>query len=492
MDRGGVRRVLDLLGDGDPDVQKGVVAYLGGLSMTEDTADDICRAWIKSESPHLEAVIRRQGRGNLDLLWQHWAKVRSVKLGAILREKGVPAGDEAIRILSLLKLGRSSDVPMDRGGMRKVFDLLGDTDPDVKKGVAVYAGMLPVTEEAADAIYGVWLKFGSPDLEAVIRSQDRKPSNPSLEALFLLLDNQVQKYLALENEQGERFQEAYALATESFRKRLNDVVLKSGNRRLADAYEKALAGRSDFSSDLFIKARTTAGDDPGLFEATKYMTLTGLLDLCKRWAENGWRPPEERQRKLVERAVAAYPRVGSPEIAADAPAPAGTSDLFVSLRKQNLGDREIIAGLDDPGPFVRMRSLYLGAMRNLLPAGRLERAVQGADWPERLAARLSQMGAASGKDHVEWVNTCAGSGELLTAPVNCTPDEYEYFGRILHATPATAGEFAGRYRALTEILHAFQSVHAAGRIVVGDDDSAQERGAVQMVDVEDAPGDVEF
>jgi hypothetical protein len=527
-DNGGIRKVLSLINDPDKNIKKGVIDYAMGLPRTDEASDHLYRTWIMLKSPMLGAVVRDQKRtlidpsletidillialekgyesevvSNLllsvkdpaktDHLWATWSKSRSEKLENVLKKKNAPASDETNRVLSLLKIGRTDDVPRDRGGMRKAFQLLGDRDKEVQKRVVDYASLLPRTEDAADEIYGAWLKFESEPLASVIRSQDQKPSNPSLEALFFLLENKVKEYLTLENERGERFQEAFAMAPESFREKLNNVVLKSGSRRLTDAYEKAMAARGDLSSDLVINARKTAGDDNGLFEAAKYMTLTGLLDLCKRWTDNKWRPTEPRYRALVERAVTAYTQVGDLNIATDTPAPEGTVDLFDAFQNDTLNDKQILEGLDDPDPFIRMRSVYLGVLRNLLPAGRLEKAAQSQDWPERLAAKLSHQVTTTEKDPVTWVNGCTGSGGLLTAPVNCTPEEYDYFGQILHKTPLTASGFAAKYRALTEILHAFQSVHAAGGIVAGDDDSAMEPEALQMTEVEDAPDDIEF
>ena len=433
----------------------------------------------------VEILLAQKEQERVNRLWQLWAQGRSPKLGEILKGKGVPAvGD--LQVLSLLKLNRLGELPMDRGSVRRVLALLGDPDPDVQQGVISYAGLLPMTEQSADDIFGAWLKFDSTPLAEVIGRQRCKPSNPSMEALFLLVTNQVPSYLALENEEGERFQEAYALATEPLRKRLNDVVLKSGHRQLADAYEKALAGKSDFNRDLLVRARTTAGDDAGLFEDTQYMTISGLLDLCKLWSENGWRPQDPRHCDLVERAIAAYPQVGSLEITVDAPVPPGTTDLFDSFRKQNLSDKEISAGLDATDPFTRMRSLYLGAQRDLLPPGRLAKAAQSEDWPERLVARLFKLDEGQGQDHVSWVNTCTGSGELLTAPVKCNPEEYDYFGRLLKATAKADSGIAGRYRALLEILQAFQSVHGGG-LEVGDDDGTDVIGAVEVTKFEEAP-----
>ncbi len=437
-------------------------------------------------------LLTREDQPAIDHLWRIWSAGRSQGLASVLSRKGAPSRNPALLELSHLKLGKITNLAQDRAGMRRVFALFTDPDPDVKRNLLTYAEGLPATEESADELYGVWLHHDADSLAQIIRRQGRRPSNPALDALFLLLDSRVEEYLALENERGELFQEAYIMAAEAQRLRLNDVVLQSGNRRLADAYEVAMSGRDDFSSDLVIKAKKTAEDDQGLFAATRYMTLPGLLDLCGRWAANGWRPAPARERDLVERAVAACARAGDVETAVDVSTPAGTQDLFDCWRGEQHSDQDLLAGLGHADPFVRMRSLYLGGLRNILPAGRLDQAAKSPDWPERMVVRLLQPSDTAGQDHVHWVNGTAGGGELLTAPVDCTPEDLEHFGQILYRIPEQASGFAGRYRALTQVLHAFQSIHAVGRIVVEDDDGAREQGDIQVGEMADAPADVDF
>ena len=319
-----------------------------------------------------------------------------------------------------------------------------------------------------------------------IRRCNHKPTNPAMEALFLLLHQQVEPYLALENEQGERFQEAYTLADEAMRQRLNEVVLLSGNPRLTQAYERALSGGSGFDLDLFLRALKTANNESGLLEASRHMTLPGLLDLCQRWSENGWRPGDPRTAALGERALAGFAQVGDLELRVEANTPPGTVDLFEYWRRQNPGDEELRAGLDQEDPFLRARSLYLGSLRGTLPEERMAQAARSDDWPERLVARLFRPELAEGPDHVHWVNVCGGSADLLTMPVACTPDQHSHVNRLIEQSRPGKGEDARRYQGLLTILHAFQACFADW-IEVSEDDSSDEQGAAVFSDLEEAP-----
>jgi len=63
-----------------------------------------------------EILLSVQDRAKLDRLWQLWAEGRSEKLGALLREKGVPAGDEALRILVWIEVRRAQLIVECRNG----------------------------------------------------------------------------------------------------------------------------------------------------------------------------------------------------------------------------------------------------------------------------------------------------------------------------------------------------------------------------------------
>lgn len=431
-------------------------------------------------------LLADQRQPQTDELWRLWAQSRSPKLGAVLKKKNMGAQDQELQRISLLKLNRPAEIGQDRASVRKALALLADPDPDVQQAVAVYAGLLPQDDDNGDEIYAAWLKHDSAPLAVQIRRRNHKPTNPGMEALFLLLDQQVEAYLALENEQGERFQEAYTLASEAMRQRLNGVVLHSGNARLTQAYEKALSGQSGFDLDLYLRALKTANNETGLLEASQHMTLPGLLDLCQRWSENGWRPEDARTAALVERALAGFAQVGDLELRVEATSPPGTVDLFDYWRRQYRQRREIANDLDQEDPFLRARSLYLHSRLGTLPPGRLEQAARSDDWPERLVARLFRPDLAQGTDHVHWVNVCGGSADLLTMPVNCNPEQHGHITRLLQQSQSGKGEAAQRYQGLLAILHAFQA-YFAGWIEVGEDDSSYEKGATVFSNFEEAP-----
>ncbi len=431
-------------------------------------------------------LLAEQRQDQVDELWRLWAQSRSSGLGSILRKKDLDARDPELQRLSLLKLNRPAEIGQDRASVRRTLALLGDPDPEVQQAVAAYGGLLQADDDNGDEIYAAWLKHDSAPLAEQIRRCNHKPTNPAMEALFLLLHQQVEPYLALENEQGERFQEAYTLADEAMRQRLNEVVLLSGNPRLTQAYERALSGGSGFDLDLFLRALKTANNESGLLEASRHMTLPGLLDLCQRWSENGWRPEDPRTAALVERALAGFAQVGDLELRVEANTPPGTVDLFEYWRRQNPGDEELRAGLDQEDPFLRARSLYLGSLRGTLPEERMAQAARSDDWPERLVARLFRPELAEGPDHVHWVNVCGGSADLLTMPVACTPDQHSHVNRLIEQSRPGKGEDARRYQGLLTILHAFQACFADW-IEVSEDDSSDEQGAAVFSDLEEAP-----
>ncbi len=450
-----------------------------------------------ARSEEIRKILLAENDGRkIDRLWQIWAKSGNKPLGDILGAKGLLPEDETVKTVALLKLGRVDGLQADRAGMKRVFDFIKDLDADVRAGVIRYAGGLPQTEDAADVVYGVWLRTGSDALMGVIGKRGLQPTSAALEALFYLVSGQVEKYSELKDREGQLFQEAYALASAAFRQKVNETVLKSGDSRLVDAYERALSHKDDFDREVYVGALKTAENEEGLFDAARFMELPGLLDLCRRWNASGWRPQDDRKRGVADRAVSALKRAGELRIESDTDGlPRGVTDLFTYWKKTPLDDRQTAAGLDSPDPFARMRSLYAGHLRGTLALERLAGAAKSADWPERLMARLiSPPSTDAGRepDHVEWVNACTATAEFVQAKAACTPEEFEYFGRVLKGLSQKAGGYGARLQPILEILNAFQSYYAASGITVAEDDSARERGAVQVSDMEDAPADEEF
>ncbi len=68
------------------------------------------------------------------------------------------------------------------------------------------------------------------------------------------------------------------------------------------AYRRALRA----SDEVDIEELKAVGDHDGLFEATRSLTMQGLLGVIEYWSEDGGRPSEPRRRETVDRAQEAF------------------------------------------------------------------------------------------------------------------------------------------------------------------------------------------
>ncbi|MCM8626293.1 hypothetical protein [Accumulibacter sp.] len=401
-------------------------------------------------------------------LWDAWARSPTAPVAAVLGRLGWP--------------------PSHAVDGRFARDVLGfatvDAAPQVRAAVAALARALPVADEATnDAIYGAWVRSQSADLEKLIAEQGRQPGSPALEALHALVTGRLERYAALDDEDGMLVVQAFAMAPEPFRERLARAVAASPDRRLKEAYRRALTGGSGVDAASSLDNLKRVGDEDGLFELARSLRLAEALDLCERWAASNARPSAPRQRAAVERALTAYRRLGDFKVEAGPELPEGLVDIFDWWRREKPGDAELRADLDAADPFRRARGLYLGHERGLVDATRLGAAARSEHWPERLIARLADTAlyAEKAEDHVLWVAACAGDGTLLNEPIGGTPEDY---ARNTERLGKARGAAAVRSQALLEILCALQGVFVSSGITVEKSGEATDRRAVE---IEDAP-----
>jgi hypothetical protein len=360
-------------------------------------------------------------------------------------------------------------------------------DPQVLQAVAAFARALPVADEAGnDAIYAAWVRAQSRELERLIAEQARQPATPAFEALCVLVGGDLAGYAALDDADGSLLAQAFAMAPEPLRVRLAQGVAASPDLGIKAAYRRAIAG-SAMDRARSLESLALVGDEDGLFEQARYLTLRETLDLCEHWSSTPARPAHPAQRAAVDRAVDAYRSLGAFQVEPGPELPEGMVDAFVHWRAARPSDSELRADLDAGDPFRKARGLYLGRERGLVGNERLAEAAESEHWPERLAARLLDVStpAAAGEDQVLWVKTCGGDSTLLHAPVGGSPEDYS---RHHAALEKTEGEATVRTKALLSILCAFQGVFVAGGITLDETGEAVDRRAVE---VEDA-GDLEF
>ena len=388
----------------------------------------------------------------------------------------------------LARLGWPPARPADVKTAREVLGVAAaDALPEVLRAVVVFVRSLPVTDEALnDAIYAAWVRSQSEDLERLIAEQGRQPGSPALEALHALATGRIERYAALRDEDGSLLAQAFAMAPQPFKERIARAVAGSPDRRLKEAYRRALlgGGLDDAQSVASLKL---VGDDDGLFEKTRALRLGTVLELCERWAASDSRPSRPEQRAVVDRAVTAWRALGKFQVEPGPELPKGLVDIFEYWRRQQPSDAGLRADLQADDPSRKARGLYLGHERGLVDRQRLAAAANGEHWPERLVARLVDPAtlAEAREDPVLWVSVCAGDGAMLQTPIGGTPEDYARHSSLLGKVRGAA---AARTRALLEILCAFQGAFVASGISIDETAEATEQTAVE---VEDA-GPVEF
>ncbi|HID77370.1 MAG TPA: hypothetical protein EYP56_15415 [Planctomycetaceae bacterium] len=435
----------------------------------------------------LVALAPQRDQAKIDRLWQWWLKHRDGRVEQLLLELGQPARSGPARLPSHWKLGRPVQLKPEPRTVREALSYVDDTDEDIRRGALASIEGLPNDSQLNDEIFEAW-RTGqlqqSHALETLIRQQDRKPARTELEALFYLVTGQVPAYQALGDETGEYFLQAFLLAPEPFRQRINQTVAESGSARLGEIYRRALAGREGFDRQLYLEALKKAGDEERLFAALGEMTLAEALPLCQRWAENGREPQEPRAREAVRRAVAAYRELGQITVESAPAPPDGLRDLFQVWDQQELSGQELTELQQAEDPLARAQAVYVGARRGPVGHDALQEAARSKDWPLRLVACLLDPALSPGEDHVRWIGAVGSDAHWLGARIAGTPQEYAQHSEQLGRLASSGGAVASRLAGLLQILCALQGAFVAGAITAVDAREATGRGA--MV-VEDAP-----
>lgn len=454
-----------------------------------------------------EAICRRHPNNNLirerlselrppadqakiDAVWDVWNERRSPELLDFLRELGYEAETPALNILSLLALGKVDTISQDPAAGRDVLGLAGDQEENVQESVVEYAKKLPDSEEFNDEIFAAWMRTGSEGLEAVVAEQQRRPGRIELEALFDLVTGRADEFLSLADPDGVLFNQAFSLANEEFRKRINNTVLSSGKNRLVEAYQRARAARSGFDPKLVLDAYKKAGDDEKLFEATRELTLLEIFDLCEWWAENQSRPSDPARREVVETAVKAFGAIGRLSFEPGPEPPDGLVDIFDWWKSNPPDDKTLRAELDADDPITRARAVFLGNERGIVSREQLRDWDDGEHWPVKFVARVCAPEVVDSEktDHVFWLNALGGiDGEVLGAKPGGTPEQYEHFSEVLGNLDPASGPIAERNRALLQILCTFMGHWLGGVVEWEDGREATDRRAAVIEDIEDAP-----
>jgi hypothetical protein len=458
-------------------------AVAGLLASSDLAATDVLAEAVDAEhglsSMIGQALSATTDAARIDRLCQHWAKKRSEWLGTLIKSQGWIGTTDGVSALCALKAGLAGRLGLDGETATAVLAYLMDADADVRQGVSAYVARLPNIAETNDRLFDAWIRTESKELEQALVTQKRLPGSLPKEALLLLATGQVKRYLELGDERGDYLREAFAIATPALQKRINETVMQARDRKLLDAYERARATAGELDPAMLVKARQTAGDEDGVIAAAKDYGVLQMLEICERWAASKSRPTDPARRRAVERAVAAFQRIGKVEFEAPPKLPDGLEDFFEWTEKEHAktDDKTLATQAKDEDPFVRTGAAWVLHRRGKLSDAEAQRLAKSADWPERLVARLANPALAAtgaGQEHVEWTALAGGviAPLLFTATATGTPAEHEELLRIYEANKK-AGDEGGRLNAtLAEILLAFQSYFQTGGVTVSDDDSA--------------------
>jgi hypothetical protein len=439
------------------------------------SAVEILAQALNQDHPRPDEILQCLGRLSLEtdaakvqVLWTAFAKDPKPALAGLLARLGWPPeqpipGKLAREVLAAATAG---------------------SDPEVLRAVAAFARSLPVADEAGnDVIYATWVRTQSRELERLITEQERQPATPAFEALYALVGGDLAGYAALDDADGSLLAQGFAMAPEPLRSRLAQGVAASPGLGVKAAYRRAIAG-GVLDRAQSLESLALVGDEDGLFEQVRYLSLRETLDLCEHWSATPARPAHPAQRAAVDRAVDAYCDLGAFQVESGPELPEGMVDIFAHWRAERPSDSELRADLDAGDPVRRERGLYLGRERGLVGNERLAEAAESDHWPERLAARLLGVGtpASAREDQVTWVNACGGDSSLFHVPVGGSPEDYASHRAALEATN---GEVAGRTKALLSILCAFQGVFVAGGITLDETGEAVDPQAVEVEDAGD-------
>ena len=430
----------------------------------------ICRA-LAAETVH----------SRVDRLWERWQTARQPWLGKILHAIGRPHSAE-LATLSLLKLGRPTEIRADRRAAASSLALLDDDDEMVSAAVLQFAAALPNVAWANDALFDTWMRTGSPELERLLCGVRRAPSSPAKEALFLIATGDLRGYHEMGDDTAAYFHEGLALAPGPLRQRITNVVTQSADRRLIDAFASAVSVCRDTRTE--IEVRKIAGDEDGIVDAARGYGVFELLGLCERWAGMDMRPRDPSRRRAVDRAVVSWKQVGRIMIGERVDPPDGLVDYFTWWEERRLDNETINSGLLASDPLVRAGAAWAGHRSGKLPADRVEGMSKSEHWPERLIANLvDPQRTCLPNEHVWWMGQVHGeiADVLLTATAEGNPSQSEQLRGVLSSCRGATDQTSTTNRCLAEVLLAFQEHFQRGAIAITADDGASEPGAIRIV-----------
>ncbi len=447
-----------------------------------------------------EIVLRVEDAEKIDRLWQIWSETRGKALGQALREKKTPASHGKSMVLSLLKTGASKKILgiLEKQTAEKrsriasrIVGFFRDTDEDIRKEVLRFISIMPNEAAFNEHVSILWAESGDDALLRVIRKQNRLPESADLEGLYYLASGDFDAYARLHEKEEGLLERIWKRACQKLKSTLNERIARSGNVDLLTAYNRALAAKEDFDFERYAKELAAAGNEEGLFDASRHMVLPGLLELCERWAKNGWLPDDDRRRKAVSKAVGAFVKVGKVSFEQGEKLPAGVSDLFEYWERRNPTDAELRSGLTSDDPFERLKSIYLGFPRGLTDREASKRASESKHWPDRLAARLSapELAEVSRTDHVQWLNMLFDTDTaILNSKPGCTPDELNRFRAALEREEKNGSD--GLKRGLLQVLVSFQEYFSGTAVTATKEDTAPYSTAIGAT--KDAPAEDEL
>jgi len=406
--------------------------------------------------------------GSNDLIYATLVETRSVELERLVRDqRRLPGSLDQAKAWWALKVGLGGELPTTPQAAASVLSLTTDDDEAVRAGVVAYASRLPDEARANDALYDAWIRSQSQEMREVLTSQQRLPSSVAKETLLRLSMGDAEGYLALDDENGQIFREAWGLAPDPLRQLVVQTVTRSGNSRLIDAYTHAL-GSSGTDANIALEARKTAGDEDGLFEACRPLKILDLLDECSRWADGGRLPEDPARKRAVDNALAAWQEVGRIEFEEAPQLPEGLVDFF---------EADLESRIDSPDPLMRLHAAVNGK-------GTVDpkQWIKSEAWPERLAARLLDPELAGTPDHVEWTSLAGGviSNAIFATTAEGTPAEHETLLELRKANDGRNDRAAALNHGLAGVLVAFQSHFQRGAIYTEADDSADDEAAIQV------------
>jgi hypothetical protein len=443
-----------------------VLAEVSGLEGTLALAEALSSG--HPNKGRILAVLRQlspeRDPDRIEALWRAWVESPQPALATVL-----------------VRLGWPENQPIDGKLARDLLALAtADAGPEVLEAVVLFARALPEDDEVLnDAVYAAWICSQSAALERLIGEQRRQPGSPALEALHTLVTGRLERYIALEDGDGELLIQAFTLAPPVFRDRMARTLARSPDQRLKEAYRNALL-QAGVDGDQGLASLKLIGDEDGLFEQARTLRLGQVLELCERWTGQTRWPTRPGQRTVLERALAAYQNLEAGQETAGPSLPDGLIDLFTQWRTGPDNDSDHRS--DDP--IAMARDLYLDHVQGRLDSTRLSAVTRSEHWLERLVARLADTAtlAEAQEDPVCWVSACAGDAALLQTPISGTPEDYSRHSWLL-GQPSVRG--VARTFGLLAILCAFQGVFVGNAISVEEIGEATEQTAIELEDAMD-------